>query len=132
MIGGWEYYSYQLSDETSEELVAKFSHLIPDGWKPIAHHMTIVHRSRPNQEIQDFAEAHLGETFQLEIGELGQSDVAMALKVVGGAPSANALPHITLAVAPNGKPVQSNYIKDWTPIEKFKIPAVCTKISSRS
>jgi hypothetical protein len=28
------------------------------------------------------------------------------------------VPHITLAVAPGGKPVQSNFIKDWQDVEE--------------
>jgi hypothetical protein len=47
--------------------------------------------------------------------------MAMAVKVEGY-PSNNAIPHITVAVNPNGgKPVMSNDITKWQPVKHFML-----------
>jgi len=116
-----EYYALVLKPEQSTQLLQKFEHLIPAEWKTFAHHMTILHMSRPNPEIEAWAQEHLGDVSSVEAIEVGISDDAIAVKVAGDVPSANSLKHITLAVPPKGKPVNSNYIKDWTPITPITI-----------
>ena len=123
----YEYYGATVSEDMSKFLLQHFGHLIPDGWKPFAHHMTIIHSSRPNAELEAWAEEHLNQTVELEVNQIGISEAAIALKVSGGAPSANARPHITLAVAPKAKPVQSNQIEDWQNISPMTFPATITR-----
>lgn len=116
-----EYYALVLKPEQSTQLLQKFEHLIPEGWKTFAHHMTILHMSRPNTEIEQWAQDHLGDVFSVEAIEVGISADAIALKVSGDVPSANSLKHITLAVPPKGKAVNSNQIKDWSTIKPITI-----------
>ena len=82
-----------------------------EKWELFAHHMTIVF----GKGLEDKSE--VGKTVQLTATELGISDMAVAVKVEGY-PSANAIPHITVAVniADGGKPFMSNKITDWTPL----------------
>ena len=84
--------------------------------------MTIVFgKPVPNQE-------DLNKDVTLTVTELGLSDMAMAVKVEGY-PSNNAIPHITIAVNPNGgKPVMSNDITEWTKINPFKVVGKVTEI----
>jgi hypothetical protein len=117
-------YSGVVLDEESKALLLKnFAKYIPEGWSTIAHHMTIVFgKAVPNKE-------DLGKTVELTTGNIGVSDMAIAVKVEGY-PSANAIPHVTLAVNPDGgKPVMSNDITRWLLALPYKIKGVVTNIS---
>ena len=103
-----------LDEATSEQLLARFESEIPEDWTRDAHHMTVsLGKSIPNQ-------ADLGKEVTLTVTAVGKSDDAVAV-AVSGYPSRNALPHITLAIPPGGKPFNSNKITDWQPIEPFEI-----------
>ena len=108
------YAGVMLNEDTSEYLLAKFQSEIPEDWTLYGHHMTVsLGKSIPNQ-------ADLGKQVTLTVTALGQSDDAVAV-AVSGYPSRNALPHITLAIPPGGKPFNSNKITDWKSIEPFEI-----------
>ncbi len=108
-------YAVVLDAPSSERLKSQFIDHIPAGWKWIGHHMTIIHvsRYRSNQRVLHYAKTMNGAIAELEVVELGLSDTCMAVKVVTEVPSDNAIKHITLAVSPTGKAVQSNLIKIW-------------------
>jgi hypothetical protein len=100
--------------------------MIPDGWKVSAHHMTIVFgKLVPNQE-------DLGKEVTLYVEAIGISDMAMAVRVEGY-PSTNAIPHITIAINPDGgKPVMSNDITKWQKIKNFAIKGIVSEIKKGS
>ena len=103
-----------LDEDTSEQLLARFESEIPEDWTRDAHHMTVsLGKSIPNQ-------VDLGKEVTLTVTAVGKSDDAVAV-AVSGYPSRNALPHITLAIPPGGKPFNSNKITDWKSIEPFEI-----------
>ena len=103
-----------LDEDTSEQLLARFESEIPESWTRYAHHMTVsLGKSIPNQ-------ADLGKEITLTVTAVGKSDEAIAV-AVSGYPSRNAIPHITLAVPPGGKPFNSNKITDWHSVEPFEI-----------
>ncbi|KAL6056658.1 Protein-lysine N-methyltransferase efm5 [Balamuthia mandrillaris] len=54
---------------------------------------------------------------KMEVIALGQSEHAAAVLVLTDAPTNNAVPHITLAVSPIGKPVHSNEIPEWREVD---------------
>ena len=116
------YSAVVLNDNSKCDLLNRLEGQIPEGWNIIAHHMTIVFgKPVPNQE-------DLNKDVTLTVTELGLSDMAMAVKVEGY-PSNNAIPHITIAVNPNGgKPVMSNDITEWTKINPFKVVGKVTEI----
>lgn len=94
---------------------------IPNGWEIICHHMTINLGG-----LRD--KTDLGKTVTLTVTRIGLSDMAMAVSVVGYE-SANAIPHITVAINPNGgKPVMSNQITSWKYIDPFKVNGIVTEI----
>jgi hypothetical protein len=69
----------------------------------------------------------LGKEVTLTVTDLGLSDMAMAVKV-SGYPSNNEIPHITIAVNPNGgKPVMSNAITNWVKIKPFNVSGKVTE-----
>lgn len=116
-------YSCVLLDNKSHGLLlATFADKIPDGWKTIAHHMTIVF----GKGIDDKNE--LGKTVTLTVTHIGWNDMAMAV-LVDGYPSKNDNPHVTLAVNPDGgKPQMSNDITNWRKVNQFTISGVVTEI----
>jgi len=120
------YSAVVLNKESRDILLSKLEDMTPEGWKVIAHHMTIVFgKPVPNQE-------DLGKEVTLTVTELGLSDMAMAVRVEGYQ-SNNAIPHITIAINPDGgKPVMSNNITDWDKIKPFNITGVVTEIKKGS
>jgi predicted kinase len=117
-------YSCVLLDQASHnKLLERFGLDIPKGWKTFAHHMTIVFgKGVENKE-------DLGKEVTLRVTKAGLSDMAMAVQVEGY-PSKNAIPHITLAVNPEGgKPVMSNDITKWQDVKPFYIIGIVTEIT---
>lgn len=98
----------------------------PDGWVVYAHHMTIVFgRGIDNKD-------DLGKEVILTATHIGLSDMAMAIRVEGY-PSKNAIPHITIAINPDGgKPVMSNDITKWQNIKPFQLKGIVTEIKKGS
>ena len=100
---------------------------IPSDWKKYAHHMTI-----NLGELKD--KSDLNRHVALEVFAVGISDKAMAVKVRAQEwdkqdISKNAIPHITLAINPDGgKPVMSNEITKWQDIKVFTVVGVITEI----
>ena len=115
------YSAVVLDQESHDILINTYAKEIPEGWKQFAHHMTIAF-GKPVDKDEE------GKGIGLVVTEVGKSDMAIALKV-DGYPSANAIPHITLAINPNGgKPVMSNQITDWVPTNKIRVRGKVTNI----
>ena len=109
------YSAVVLDHESSESLLDTFNDEIPDGWKEYAHHMTI----SLGKAVED--ENLLGSVQTLIVTQIGKSDMAVAVRVEGF-PSKNKIPHVTLAVNPEGgKPFMSNKIEEWEDIVPFEI-----------
>jgi len=117
------YSAVVLNEQSKNLLLNTFKDVIPADWKTFAHHMTIAF-GKGVENPED-----LGKEITLNVLELGISDMAIAVKV-DGYPSNNAIPHITLAINPNGgKPVMSNKITDWKPISPFKLQGMVRNIT---
>jgi len=105
--------SLVLDDSSKSKLLSSVSKYIPEGWEVIAHHMTI----NFGKGLPEDLKTDLGKTKSITAREIGISEMAIAVKV-DGYPSDNVIPHITIAINPNGgKPVMSNDITDWKPLE---------------
>ncbi len=113
------YFGAFLNDDSKILLLDKFGDYIPDGWRTICHHCTLSFGDpSDNREVFDYIATFLGKTVEFEIVSIGISDDAIALGVGGNIKSKNTKPHITLAIPPGGKPVNSNLIEDWRDIEE--------------
>lgn len=111
-----------LTDASRMILLQTFDGYIPMEWKKIAHHMTISF----GEGVPD--KHDIGKEIELTVTEFGVSDMAIAVKV-SGYPSKNSIPHITLAVNPDGgKPVMSNQITDWFYVDPLKIFGVVSEV----
>lgn len=114
----WIYYGMFLDDKSKNKLINTFASIIPEGWRVIAEHMTVIYNDKSENAEQwaSLCEKQVGTTAVLMGTHIGISDRAIALRVIGYQ-SNNANPHITIAVAPGAKPVESNQITDWQKLE---------------
>ena len=113
-------YSGVVLDEQSKQKLLELS--IPEGWEPVAHHMTItmgpLQHPKGKHDFSEFYPA--GAEVSLPVVAVGQDERAMAVKVKPPAEINKKIsfPHITVAVnrEAGGKPFHSNKI----PEENFK------------
>lgn len=124
MDKNWNYYGVFFDSNTREKLVHKANEIneIPDDWILYADHMTIVYNDgdENKQKRADELSSELGNPVQLHINSIGISDEAIAFGI-DNFNTQNKQPHVTIATAPNSKPVKSNEITKWLPIEGFYV-----------
>lgn len=114
-----------LTGEDRYYLQSVMSNLIPEGWKVKCHHATIAHqsdlgRSTPwvKRYVEDWVETRKNTTEILIATHFGQNENSIALKVVSPSfPCLSGVPHITVAISPNGKSSDSRLITDWLPLK---------------
>ena len=115
----WIYVGAFLDDSTRELILNKYKSFIPEGWKLYCDHTTFAfNNNSPLAEAvyNHYKEAIGAEVELISVG-LGKSDRAIALELSkDGFETTNRVMHITLAVAPDAKPVESNAITDWEPL----------------
>ena len=126
MLENWIYFGVFLDADESERVYNIVNSLhgidIPDNWRKYTDHMTIIYNNK-SEIAQAWAKAtapRVGEDVLLKATHVGVSDKAIAIRV-NGEMSANAIPHITIACSPTGKPVDSNKITNWREIVPFSI-----------
>ena len=119
------YCAVVLTDKSRSILLSKVSNYIPEGWKTIAHHMTI----QFGKSLEDVGIYDEGQTITLRVKKIGISNMAIAVEVEGYK-TFNNIPHITIAVniKEGGKPFMSNKITDWEDIEEFEIEGIISNI----
>lgn len=119
-MDNWIYYGVFFSESSQKTLLnlAKEYTGIPDDWKIFCHHMTIIYndKSQEKQEMAEVLDNFLGNTQSMRIDSIGVSDRAIALGVADYT-TQNEHSHITVATAPDAKPVESNNITNW-----YKLP----------
>lgn len=108
------YSAVVLDEESKNNLLSYVSQYvdIPFDWKGLGDHMTIAFK----QELPPHLKKDLDEVVSLTVKSIGVSDDAIAVEVEGY-PSQKEIPHITVAIPPEGRAVNSNNIKDWQPVE---------------
>lgn len=120
----WKYYGVFFAEKTRNFLIKKAKELVDvsENWTLYADHMTIVYNdgSESNEIVANGLERFLNDTQQLRISSIGVSDEAIAFGI-DNYKTQNVHSHITIAVAPGSKPVKSNNIKEWMPIDGFYV-----------
>lgn len=114
----WIYTGLFLDEESKNRLLKAFDEYIPDGWTTYAHHVTMSFNndvSKQDEVFNDFKEKFLGKNSAATVVSVGTSDRAVAV-MVGNILTDNKRAHITLAIAPGARPVESNDIVDWEPL----------------
>ena len=133
MDNNWHYYGIFFNEKTRDLLYRTASQYLDlpfmfekynfdiNTWKKYCDHVTIVYNDG-NPEKQKLANSlqHLiGTSESMLVTHMGVSDRAVAFKV--DYKTTNKISHVTIAVAPNAKPVESNYITDWEDVQPFYI-----------
>jgi hypothetical protein len=115
------YTAVNLDEESKTKLVRHLIGYIPTGWEIIAHHMTINLGPVDKGPIKD--RKFLGTSVEMEAEAIAASDKVIAVKIKTLIPSNNSIKHITVAVnrAAGGKPVMSNDLTDWQPMEPLTL-----------
>ncbi len=110
------------------QVVGVYPAEFPDGWIMgrnggyFCDHMTIC--LGPLKDKTD-----LGKEVAITVTHVGKSDMAIAFKVKGY-PSKNEIPHITLAINPEGgEPKMSNDITKWQDLKHFTVIGVVSEVS---
>lgn len=116
-------YTCVLLEKASQNVIFQnLEHMIPEGWARLAHHMTICLGPMTDKTI-------LGSEQYLAVRKVGISDMAMALQVETDIQTKNSIPHITVAINPDGgKPVMSNEITKWQDVRMFIVLGKVTEI----
>jgi hypothetical protein len=112
------YWAVKLESESIKRLIEAFKSEIPEGWRVFAHHMTIAFGKIKNNNVKEFLDSNIGKSVDLAAVELGKSPKAMAVRIETNVPTDNEIPHVTVAVSPMGKPVDSNFITDWKKLDQ--------------
>jgi hypothetical protein len=131
------YIALELTEESQNKLKEWFAEQMLNiqatrtNWKEYTtycHHMTIAFYTEMTQKTYTWCVSHDAEKFKITAKELGISDKAIAIKVDTLCLSENTLKHVTLATnkGTDGKPVDSNYILNWSDIVPFELEGVVT------
>ena len=128
----WIYYGVFFSDKSknailnyAKEKLNEIGYNIPKDWKIYCDHMTIVFndKTEKNQKIANFLEPFIGNTCSLRVISIGVSERAIALGIDFS--TQNEHSHVTVAIAPEAKPVESNDIVEWFDVnDSFYITGV--------
>ncbi len=110
-------YSGVVLNDKSRNMLKEYVNF-PNDWEFIGHHMTI--NMGP---IMEKYKPLLGQSIDLLITHVGETDKVVAVKVETEIQTQNKTPHITIAVNRNegGKPVMSNEIVNWVPVYPFEV-----------
>lgn len=100
------YAAVVLDDSSRQQLLSWWEKHVgtPLHSKVLAHHMTL----KFNPSADDLSILPLGEQVVLHVTGWAADDKSQVVRVKAAAKSANAVPHVTVAVAPGTKPVYSN------------------------
>lgn len=138
MKKNWIYYGIFFSDKTKRAILEyakhwiyeKFNNEIPDDWKIYCDHVTLVFNdsSQKAQEAADFYENYmLNQYVSTNITHIGIISKSIAFQV--DYETENKHSHITVAVAPDAKPVNSNDIENWYKLdESFYVSGKINKV----
>lgn len=122
MENNWIYYGVFFSEKTKKAIfkyvktfLNEHGYDIPSDWKIYCDHMTLVFndRSEEKQKIAESIDMFIGKYANLRSISVGISDRAIALGI--DFTTQNNHSHVTVAIAPDAKPVESNNITKWIP-----------------
>lgn len=108
------YFAIFLDEPSRKALVDAMFPIVPNGWKMFCHHCTLSFGDPgEDREVAMYIAKNLGKRVELAVTRVGTSSDAIAVEVAGDLVTRNEIPHVTVAVPPDGKPVYSNRIRQW-------------------
>lgn len=116
----WIYFGAFLTEKSHKRLLSLSKVLSPANWKHYCHHMTIAFNNGTEeaQKLYEQYKPNFGDSVHLLVTHIGTSNDAFAVKVEFKGEILNKIPHITLSTPIDGKPVNSNYITEWTELSE--------------
>lgn len=109
------YFGIFLDDRSKNLLIDSLIEMIPSGWTVLCHHCTLSFGDpADNREVFEYIARNLGKSASMDAVSVGLSGDAMAVGLSGDFRSKNPIPHVTVAIPPGGKPVNSNRIAEWS------------------
>ena len=118
------YWALELSKETSNRIknLIALTVRIPEDWIVYCDHTTMAHSKQLTalkwEEIDNILSNFEGHSVYFKITNLAQNENVIAVGV--SIKTLNEHSHITIACAPGHKPVESNYLTEWTPVICFE------------
>ena len=118
------YWALELSKETSNRIknLIALTVCIPEEWIVYCDHITMAHSKQLTalkwEEIDNIMSNFEGHSVYFKITNLAQNENVIAVGV--SVKTLNEHSHITIACAPGHKPVESNYLTEWTPVLCFE------------
>lgn len=117
------YWAIELSGETRNRILNLISLVVsnPLEWTIYCDHITVAHPKQLTsgwEEIDNILSNFEGHSVTFKITSLAQNENVIAVGV--SAKTLNEHSHITIACAPEHKPVESNYLTEWTPVICFE------------
>ena len=112
-------YSGVVLDEESQQKLLELG--VPEGWTPVAHHMTITMGPLSKRDETNGGLYKVGDQVELKVVGVGQDERAKAVKVEPPHPVNMRhvkYPHVTVAVnaAAGGKPRHSQKLQQFEPV----------------
>lgn len=111
------YYAAELTSDSHKELANAFRDIIPSDWTVVCHHMTMLFTKQRNETVEKFIEQNINRSVVLNATYIGISQDAIAVKIESDVPTNNDIPHVTVAIPPNGFARNSNNIEKWTKLD---------------
>lgn len=108
------YYALTLSKETQNALWRVFNTFfdLSEDWEKKMDHITLIHSSNEHwTTVSKILQNFEGHTLNFHIVGVGFGEGVVAFRV--STETANAVSHITIAVAPHHSPKESNDIQEW-------------------
>lgn len=132
MADKYNYYGVFLLSHEATRLLSLSMPYIEDkkinieDWRLVCDHCTILHYTHKNQDMRKYLELARGNVVEFNVNGIGFSDKAIAVRT--DLPSENRVSHITIAVAPDGKPVDSNFIENWIDVPEIKFTGMLLRV----
>lgn len=140
MEKNFEYFGLFIDDENfKQEIINFFDKVLFEDNRIINkfyfEHCTLLHKNqlKDNEELYYYLENNLGKQVMIQLIAIGEDDKVLAYKVALPdnfcADCVNEIPHITVLTFLNGKPVDSNNIKEWKEIYPINVITTLRKVS---
>ena len=113
-----------LHSADQQKLIKHVETVIPPGWDVRAHHMTINMKGAEEGPALDWVDKEV----ELTVKAIARSDKVVAVAVDTEVPSTNQIKHITVAISPEARPVDSNELSNWEPLSPIKLRGIVKEV----
>jgi hypothetical protein len=113
-----------LHSADQQRLIKHVETMIPQGWDIRAHHMTCNMKGAEEGPALDWVDKEV----ELRVKAIARSNKVVAVAVDTEAPSVNRVKHITVAVGPGARPIDSNELSDWEPITPITLKGIVKEV----